>query len=89
MGGPVESLPGFDAFEKASVAIFGGPTVKASSKDEPTPTLPGKKGTEAVKRKKRAQQGLDFSQLGTILTGPQGATLGGANQSGKKTLLGE
>lgn len=91
MGGEAENF-----WRKSMDALTYSPLkegYKAITKTPDMPELPDmtppprRKESEAVTRKRRrGEGGLDFTQLGTILTSPQGALVG---QTNKKTLLGE
>lgn len=100
----IEAAPGYAGAEQLSMNVFGrqpfAPQMAQSyaRRSPQTPSRP--KQAQAVTRKRRRTGAGDFTQLGTILTGPQGAILGlplsdmenlliGEEELGQKALLGE
>lgn len=90
-------IPGSSQLSQWGEQLFGSP-IKLSDKPGKGAPPPRPRQKEAVTRKRRRTESSDFTQLGTILTGPQGALLGipmeGADgllvddTTGKKNLLG-
>ena len=86
--GPMDLiLPGSTIVSREIKGALKGPEIP----EAPELTLPpANKAAQQVSRKRRRGAALDFTQLGTILTGPQGASLLRVqDQPERRTLLGE